>query len=201
MKTDRKERVAELVAEHGPMVFATAWRILGNPDDAEDALQEVFLKLLGGWGDRLRPEAVRNWGGYLRVAAIRSAVDLLHRKRRGDRDTLPLDEEVAESGLPDPRRSAIERERAGQLREALKRLPKREAHIFALRYFEDYSYEQIAEELGLKVRKVGVLLYRARGRLRKILAPLAEDAEYRPSPSPAASQPGPREKEESHVAG
>ena len=183
MKTDRTGRVAELVAGHGQMVFATAYRILGNPDDAEDALQEVFLKLLGGWTGRPRlDEGVRNWGAYLRVAAIRAAIDLLHRRRGRAATDLELAIDLPDDTAPDPRRVAIQREHASHLRRALRRLPRREAHIFALRYFEECSYEEIAKALGLSVRKVGVLLYRARGRLRKIMAPLA-NADLRPTPA------------------
>lgn len=186
--------MAELIDQHGQMVFATAYRILGNPDDADDALQEVFLKMLGGWNGRLWPDAVRNWGGYLRVAAIRSAVDLLHRRRKRNRCELPLQEGLTDSASPNPHHAAMERERADQLRWALRALPKREAHVVALRYFEDQSYEQIADQMGLSVRKVGVLLFRARGRLRKLLAPFFGD-DVRPDLCPAAIRPA-REGEE-----
>lgn len=211
MHTDRKKRVAELADQYGPMVFATAYRILGNADDAEDALQEVFLKLLGGWWDRLKAERIRNWGGYLRVTTVRIAIELLRRRRRRGEEALTIVEDRADPSAADPRALAIGSERAGQLRSALARLPKREARVFALRYFEESSYEQIAEELGLRVRRVGVLLFRARGRLRKILKPLAlednRNGNHRrpsgcePDASPDDESGGLGGKEKSHVAG
>ncbi len=66
--------VTELSEHFGRMVYATAYRVLGNHQDAEDILQDVFLKLLGGWGKRIQPETVRDWGAYLRVTALRCAI-------------------------------------------------------------------------------------------------------------------------------
>ena len=75
-----RERVAELVDRYGRMVFATAYRILGKADDAEDALQDAFLKLMGAWDRRLGSTTVQDWGAYLRVMATRSAINLLRAK-------------------------------------------------------------------------------------------------------------------------
>ena len=55
-----------IVREHGPMVFGTAWRVLGHVADCEDVVQEVFLQ-----AHCLRQkEAVRNWPGLLRWLAL-----------------------------------------------------------------------------------------------------------------------------------
>lgn len=197
MKGNRAERVAELITQYGQMVYGTSYRILGNVDDAQDALQEVFLKVLGQWNGRLNPAAVRDWGAYLRVAASRSAVDLL-RRNRSWRQSVGEWIETREAPAPqNPRYVAIQRQRATLLRKALRSLPKREASIFALRYFEDFSYEQIAEHTGLSINLVGVVLHRARERLRKMLEPMV---------SPGAQQTHTQEnsdvskKENSHVA-
>lgn len=182
MSGDRAEQVAQLANEHGRTVFTAAYRILGNAEDAEDVLQEVFLKMLRTRQNRAERGAVRDWGAYLRVAASRTAVDLLRRKRgrkRGDgewaHDPARDPERLEDVQVPDgrtPRREAIERERARFLRQALGSLPKREARVFALRYFEEFSYERIGDHLGLSVNLVGVILHRARERLRRILEPL-----------------------------
>ena len=58
MKQDRIDRVEELLEQHGRMVFATAYRILGNAEDAEDTLQEVFLKTrVVHWTNRVGSKA------------------------------------------------------------------------------------------------------------------------------------------------
>src|SRR5712692_6288546 len=67
-----------IVREHGPMVFGTAWRILGHAADTEDVVQDVFLEVF-----RLRADgSVRNWAGYLRKMAACRALDRLRQKRR-----------------------------------------------------------------------------------------------------------------------
>ena len=56
---------------------------------------------------------------------------------------------------------------AAGLRELLSKLPAREAQVFCLRYLNDMSYRQIANELGIKTNAAGVLLHRAKARLRE----------------------------------
>src|ERR1043166_8130080 len=72
---------------HHSMVFRTAYRITGNPSDAEDVLQTVFLRLLRRYGEA---EAVGNMPGYLHRAAVNSALDLM-RARQNSR-SIPLDD-------------------------------------------------------------------------------------------------------------
>jgi len=176
MKDGHAEQVEELADRYGQMVFATAYRVLGNAQDAEDTLQEVFLKLLGRWNGRLKPDAVRDWGAFLRVAASRCALDMLRRKVRRKRAADKLSEEVELAAKEDPRRSANQREEARLLRQALSLLPNRDARIFALRYFEDLPYAEIAEQMSLSTSQVGVILHRARKRLQEILEPIVVPA-------------------------
>lgn len=192
-----KERVTGLAEEHGPMVFSTAYRILGNVDDAQDAQQDVFLRLLNSWTVRLTADRVANWGAYLRVAAVRGAIERLRHRRLSADCLLPLEEREVESCRPDPRRSAIARQRAAMLREAIATLPAREARVFALRFFEECSYREIAEQMGLSVNRVGVLIQRARQRLRAALEPRLGEPEKATHVTPSLESRG---EERSHVA-
>ena len=153
---------------YGRMVFATTYRILGRADEAEDALQEVFLKLIGVWDGRLRTAAVRDWGAYLRVMATRSAVSLLRAKASRRFESRQLSDNMA---APDRQDSAVREkaERMQCLRKALTNLPERDASVFALRYFENLSYEQVAHEMNISVSQVGVILHRTRKQLRKLV--------------------------------
>jgi RNA polymerase sigma-70 factor (ECF subfamily) len=174
MKHVHADWVAELAERHGRMVFGTAYRVLGNPDDAEDALQDVFLRLLRTHGSERRPECVRDWGAYLRVAATRAAVDLLRRKSKWNRNHQPVHAEI-EDGKLQPVDALITRQSmAERLRRGLARLPKRDAQVFVLRHVEGLRYEQIASEMGLTVSHVGVILHRAQRRLRDVLGPALE---------------------------
>jgi len=197
MGDDRREQVAELADRYGRMVFATTYRILGRPEDAEDALQEVFLKILSTWRPR-QTDAVRNWGAYLRAVATRCAVDLLRRKSRWNVASEELSEEIEGPPGRDPRSLASQHQRARLLRLALARLPERDAKVFALRYFEEFSYEEIAAQMGLDVNLVGVILHRGRKRLQEILEPMMSPV----SPGAAGARGAPQElgKENSHVS-
>ena len=73
------------------------------------------------------------------------------------------------------------------LRQALRELSARDARIFALHYFEEFPYEAIASEMKLSVNQVGVILHRARRRLREILEPVLKP--LAPPATQAASEP------------
>ena len=152
-----------IVREHGPRVFGTAWRILGHAADAEDVVQEVFLQ--AHQLEALRP--VRFWSAFLHRLAACRALDRL-RQRRG---TVPLDGQDTPCSDDGPEATAIGNELAGRLREAVAALPEREAEVFCLRYYDELSYEEIAETLGIRVGAVGVALHKARAKLESQFSP------------------------------
>lgn len=150
-----------IVRDHGPMAYDTAWRILGNATDTQDAVQEAFMDAVR----MSQTSPIQNWGGLLRRLAARRAVDLL-RTRRTRRD---LKLEPVAPARESPHAVAIGQELAERLRAALTQLPQREAEIFTLRYFADLSNSQIAETLNLTAGAVGVALHKARTRLEELL--------------------------------
>jgi RNA polymerase sigma-70 factor (ECF subfamily) len=156
-----------IVREHGPVVFATAWRILGHTADTEDVVQEVFLQA----HQMARETVVRCWEALLRRLAACRALDRL-RQRRG---TVPLDGLSLATTADSPEAVAMERELAGRLRLAIAQLPRREATVFCLRYFDDLSYEQIAEALQIRVGAVATALHKARARLESLLIEAAQE--------------------------
>jgi RNA polymerase sigma-70 factor (ECF subfamily) len=161
--------VGELAERYGGMVFAVAYRIVGNAEDAEDAMQEVFVKLLRLGGPS---GGARDWGAYLKTMATTAALDVL-RRRRG-RTALPVEwiEQMPGPEGHGPRETAERRQMAQLLRGMLARLPQREATVFGLRYFEDLSYEAIADQTGINAGQVGVILHRTRRKLLELLKPL-----------------------------
>jgi len=171
MAANREDFAAELAERHGRMIYTAAYRIVGDADDAEDVLQDVFLKLLRTESVLLRRDGVREWGAYLRVMAVRCAVDYLRRNGKRSENAAELEQLVVPAD-DNPLRLAEQKQMAARLRQALKSLSEREAQIFALRYFEELSYEEIAAQLELNATHVGVALHRARQRLREILQPL-----------------------------
>jgi RNA polymerase sigma-70 factor, ECF subfamily len=151
-----------IVREHGPRVFGIAWRILGHAADAEDVVQEVFLQV--HQLHRTRP--VRYWGAFLRRLAACRALDRLRQRRA----TVPLDGLDTAAADDSPEEAAIGNELAARLRAAVARLPEREATVFCLRYYEELSYEEIAESLDIRVGAVGVALHKARTKLESQFA-------------------------------
>ncbi len=151
----------QIVSDHGPIAVRLARRILGPGPDAEDVVQEVFLEAF----QFQQRQKVGNWAGLLRMMATRRALDRLRRRRR----TEPLDGlECADAGSG-PHETAVARELVERLREAIAQLPDGQAAVFSLRYFDELSYDQIAEALGIEPTAVGMALHKARAKLQTLL--------------------------------
>jgi RNA polymerase sigma-70 factor (ECF subfamily) len=139
------------------MVFRTAYRITGNAADAEDVLQAIFLRMLRQTGQ----DAVLNREeSYFRRAAVNASLDVM-RQRQTSR-SVPLNEAAAQTAQPKSDSGLQD-----CLRRALKTLTERSAEIFALRYFEDLSNQQIAGALNISQVLVAVSLHRTRRQLQK----------------------------------
>lgn len=156
-----------IVREHGPVVFATAWRILGHAADTEDVMQEVFLQA----HQMQLSQEVRCWEALLRRLASCRALDRLRQRRH----LVPLEGLSIPTTVDDPEALAIERELSGRLRLAIAQLPRREATVFCLRYFDDLSYEQIADTLQISPGAVATALHKARSRLESLLLEAAQE--------------------------
>jgi len=143
--------------DYSGVVFRAAYRITGNAADAEDVLQNVFLRLLrrgAGAGEITQPES------YLRRAAIHCALDLIRQRQR---------EAVKAAGAALDSPSTVDPELRESLKQALAELEPRPAEMFVLRYFEGHSNEEIAAQMGVSRLVVAVTLHRARRRLQKAI--------------------------------
>jgi len=159
-----------IFSEYHRKVFGAAYRVTGNASDAEDVLQTVFLRLLNRKGGRRLSDQP---GAYLYRAAVNAAVDLL--RARGRASSVPLDEEaapIADSAHKAPDRQHAGREMRRQLRDAVLELSPQGAEVFTLKYFEGLRNQEIAEILGKSQTSVGVMLFRARNKVRSELEPL-----------------------------
>ncbi|HUS47981.1 MAG TPA: sigma-70 family RNA polymerase sigma factor [Phycisphaerae bacterium] len=168
-----------IVGRHESAVWQTAYRLLGNRADASDCFQETFLSAL----ELSRRQKVRNWSALLmRVCTCRAMDQLRRRCRRADRHEDVADWAAVASPNPGPSEWALAAELSQRLRLALAALPGRQAEVFCMRCLNDLSYRAIARLLGIKTSAVGVLLHRARSRLRELLSPAVatEDVEVKP---------------------
>jgi len=146
---------AELYERYYEAVFRAALRVTGNPADAEDVLQTVFMRVLSRSD---AAEVARSPAAYFRRAAVNAAVDLLRRRA--------VQAETAYDDLA----PGIGVEPAGLLKERLRRaiatLPNDDATLFLLRHVEGLSIEEVAGVFQLEKNNVTVRLHRIRLRLR-----------------------------------
>jgi len=160
------ERIRE---QYGPLVWKTVYRILGNHTESLDCFQDVFAELL----ERSSPIAVRGWPAFLRWLAVRRALDRL-RKRSAEAKRVVGDDDIAtlSSASPAPDTHAIWNELMERVRHETACLPRQQAEAFWLQCVEEMSQAEIGRYLGVNVNAVGVLVHRARQRLRQSLADL-----------------------------
>jgi len=155
-----------IVKKHGPIVWQTAYRLLGSDADAADCFQETFVSAL----KVSRRQRVRNFQALLvRLATTRAIDKLRQRFSNSQACTDAADLATVPSANPSPVQQAQMDELAERLRKALAKLPPQEAQVFCLRYLNDMSYRQIAKELGIQTNAAGVLLHRAKTKLRDFL--------------------------------
>lgn len=165
VKNEPASELEALFQAHHSRVFRTAQRITGSAADAEDVLQTVFLRLVRGQDDY-------DWSGnpeaYLSRAAINASLDLLRSRNRSK--AVALDEGEIHSVIGNyrsPEAVHADRELQALVREAVSRLGKTAGEMFVLRYYEGFDNKEIAAQLNTSALVVGVVLHRARTKLRK----------------------------------
>jgi RNA polymerase sigma-70 factor (ECF subfamily) len=178
----------EILSRDGPAAWRTAYRLLGNRAEADDCFQEACLAAV----ELARCEDVRHWRALLQRLVTARAMDRLRSRNRARRhETLSQGSELADDSLS-PLQRVEEAELVAELRLALGRIPPRQAEVFWLHSLEDWSYEAIAAHSKLSISAVGVLLHRARKRLRGLLGRFEERPQplSRPSSERSTHEPG-----------
>ena len=150
----------QILRQHERLVLATALRLLGNLEDAQDAAQEVFLKLFHNLG---KVESTRNLTGWL----YRVTVNVCHDQRRRRPNMPPVDdlEGFAAAGA-DPQQELGAAERRRVLELSLRRLPEKERAALVLRDLEGLSTAQVAEVLGSSEVTVRSQISKARAKVK-----------------------------------
>jgi RNA polymerase sigma-70 factor, ECF subfamily len=168
----------QLVTRHENRLYGLALRILRSPEDAEEAVQEAFMKALEKL-DQFRGEA--KFSSWMIRITTNGALKILQKNRKMPTDSMdsPADENSGQQGLPrpeyiakwrdTPEKFAMEQEYEGIIRQALEQLDEKYRLVFLLRDVEELSTEETAEALGISVANVKVRLLRARLMLREKL--------------------------------
>jgi len=162
-----------LFRDHHERIFRAAYRITGSVTDAEDVLQTIFLRLAS---NAETPDLAPSPAGYLHRAAVNAALDIVRGRVRARLVSLDSAESTQELKNPNsgPEEEHADRELRALLRHAVAKLGERPAAIFALRYFEGYDNNKIAELLNTSPTVVAVTLHRARTRLRREIGQFLE---------------------------
>lgn len=156
-----------LVERYKRPVYSLAYRLLGNPTDAEDAAQETFVRAY----TRLSSYQLGSkFGSWLLSITSHWCIDFLRRRRAISFDAAGLG--VTEAALPNdtddyPEVMAIKSERQREVQQWLASLPEPYRSVLVLRYWHDLSYAEISETTGLPVSTIRMRLFRARQLLSK----------------------------------
>ena len=178
-----REAFETLVRQHTGRVYNIALRVCGNPADAEDVAQEVFLKLYRSL-DRFEGESA--FSTFLYRVTTNAALDLLRQRKRREAEPLETEESAAlPAGSGDlPEEELTRRELRRAVRRGMEKLPAGQRAALALRELEGLSYAEIANVLGLSEGTVKSRIARGRERLRVLLE---RDGTF-PSASPSKKQ-------------
>lgn len=157
--------LAELAVRHSRTLHRIAWRVLGDASEAEDIVQEVFLRL---WTrPRWRMMGARP-GTWLHRVALNAALDARRRRSKTAEldDSLAQRLAVADDAMEGGQQLSLQR-LAGRM---LARLPARQARVLVLCYMEGMSGQRASAILGISPKAVESLLGRARANMRALLA-------------------------------
>ena len=170
----------EIVRRYQRRVYATAYRIVRRHEVADDVAQEAFIRAHRNL-DRF--DAARPFGPWICRIAANLAVNHV-RSPEAREDALPDGHAETPSAAPGPLQGVLDAEARALLDRALGDLPAEQRAVFCLRVFEELSYREIAESLGIEMGTVMSRLSRAREKLRATLTPYLT-----PVPRRVGSQP------------
>ena len=145
-----------------PRLQRVALRMLGNVEDAEDMVQEVYMKL---WGKREELPDVQNMEAYCVALTKNMCIDRL---RLAEVDRVDVDDVPLSLAAVDDVASQLERQDAvEQVKLIIETLPEKQQQVITLRDIRDCTFEEIEEQTGLTAVNVRALLSRARKTIRE----------------------------------
>ncbi|MBI3243879.1 MAG: sigma-70 family RNA polymerase sigma factor [Chloroflexi bacterium] len=163
-----RQAFGELVELHRPGVLNVVYRMCGDPQLAEEAAQEAFVR---AWQNvrRYNPRfAFRNW--VYRIA-LNVAVDVLRRRT----ETIAIEAEPLTADVDGPEASLERKEQIEQVRQAVLGLPPASRAVLILREYEGMAYQEIADALDIPIGTVMSRLNYARSQIRQILRRFLEE--------------------------
>jgi RNA polymerase sigma-70 factor (ECF subfamily) len=189
-----REAYAFLVQRHSRSIFGIACRVTGNEQDAEEVVQETFLR---AYKNLSRFEQRANFGTWLYRIAMNCALD--HKEMR-DRKHPAYGAQISEDPEPGENEIQVASTDPGQeqlifgaqvkkrIGEAMLLLSKTERAAFVMRHLEGRSIEEISGVLGIKTNAAKNCIFRAVQKMRQELGPLVNPSTHLSTPAPARGQ-------------
>ena len=171
-KQGDQQAYADLMGRYRDAIFFMLLKMVNNASDAEDLMIEAFGKAFKNINQYTPNFAFSTW---LFKIATNNCIDFIRKKRAS---TISIDQSAEDqdsqsvtiqSDTPDPEEHMINNQKIKLLREVVAKLKPRYRTLVELRYFKEYSYEEISEELELPIGTVKAQLFRARELLFNIL--------------------------------
>ena len=171
-KKNDQAAYAQLMNRYREAIYYMLLKMVNNASDAEDLTIEAFSKAFKNLEQYTPNFAFSTW---LFKIASNNCIDFIRKKRI---DHISLDFEIGDKGrassiiiaeVSDPEEDLIKKQKAKLMRHVVTTLKPRYRDLVELRYFKEYSYEEIADELNLPLGTVKAQLFRARELLYNIL--------------------------------
>lgn len=168
-----QQAYAELLKHYRDSLYYMMLKMTGNPYDADDLTIEAFGKAFKNLNQYTPDYAFSTW---LFKIATNNCIDFMRKKRKGamaitsgrDNSETDTSAQIPASGL-DPEEQFIKEQKIDLMRDVVHRLKPHYKKLIELRYFKEYSYHEIVEELDLPLGTVKAQLFRAREFLFNIL--------------------------------
>jgi RNA polymerase sigma factor (sigma-70 family) len=165
---------AELMSRYKDSIYFMLLKMVNNRDDADDLTIEAFGKAFKNIRQYTPDYAFSTW---LFKIATNNCIDFIRKKRK---QTFSIDKGIEtddggelnvdiKSSQPDPEENMMKKQKVMMMRDVVERLKPRYRKLVELRYFQERSYEEIAEELNLPLGTVKAQLFRAREFLYQIM--------------------------------
>lgn len=171
-KKGDQQAYAQLMGRYRDSIYYMLLKMVNNTSDAEDLMIEAFGKAFKNIDQYTPSFAFSTW---LFKIATNNCIDYIRKRRTS---TISIDQTIdnqetqsitIQSDTPDPEEHMINDQKIKLLRDVVSNLKPRYKTLVELRYFNEYSYEEISEELNLPIGTVKAQLYRARELLYNIL--------------------------------
>ena len=158
-----------LFTRHSEMIYSTLLKFTGNSDDVDDLMQEAFMKAylkIGLYNPKY------DFGAWIYTIARNTFVDFSRTRKSNALNPQNLSPEIdntAQCSSPTPEDYIINAQQRAQIEKYIAMLPEDYKQLFELRFIDEYSYDEIAEKLDMKLGTVKTRIFRVRNMMCQLI--------------------------------